>query len=233
MRNTHPGSLTDRSRVTQCRHSLRPTRLRRLLILVSLVSVCLTTLIVGPNHATMIAGRPQAANSSTGPTLISAVNATRAIALDSVTMLPEPFALTEAVSFGADNRTRVMLFATNLGLAPGEGAAAVSAEAEDGALLRYPLAVEYAGTVPGYDWMYSVIVRLNDDLGNVGDVLVGITVHGLTSNRVRIGVGHVGGGPPDDPTPTPTPTPTPSATPTPAPMPDLGTGASLHGKQVF
>jgi hypothetical protein len=35
---------------------------------------------------------------------------------------------------------------------------------------------------------------------------------------VRIGIGHIGGGPPDDP---------------PAPQPDLGPGASLHGKQVF
>src|SRR5207245_1287136 len=79
--------------------------------------------------------------------------------------------------------------------------------------------------------------RLNDNLGDVGDVLIGITYHGMTSNRVRVGIGHVGGGPPDDPTPTPSPsptaTPTPTPTPTPAPTPDLGSGASLHGMQVF
>jgi hypothetical protein len=55
----------------------------------------------------------------------------------------------------------------------------------------------------------------------VGDVLVGITYHGLTSNRVRIGIGHMGGGPPDD------------GSTTPAPTPELGSGASLHGKQLF
>jgi hypothetical protein len=80
--------------------------------------------------------------------------------------------------------------------------------------------VEYAGSVAGYDWMTSLIVRLNDNLGDVGDVLVGVTVHGLASNRVRVGIGHVGGGPPDDP-------------PVPVPVPDLGPGASLHGKQLF
>jgi hypothetical protein len=65
-----------------------------------------------------------------------------------------------------------------------------------------------------------VIVRLHDDLVDNGDVLVGITYHGATSNRVRIGIGHIGGGPPDDVVP-------------PQPTPELGPGASLHGKQLF
>src|SRR5262249_36551336 len=66
---------------------------------------------------------------------------------------------------------------------------------------------------------------LNDNLGDTGDVLVGITYHSLSSNRVRIGIGHIGGGPPDDPAPSPTPPP--SARPHP------GAGTSLHGQQVF
>lgn len=73
--------------------------------------------------------------------------------------------------------------------------------------------------------MTAVVVRLNDNLGDSGDVLVGISYQGMTSNRVRVGIGHIGGGPPDDPPPTPTPTP--------AATPELGSGASLHGKQLF
>jgi hypothetical protein len=111
-----------------------------------------------------------------------------------------------------------MLFATNLTLNPGENASAVTADAEDAAHAHYSLPVEYVGPVPGFSWMSSVIVRLNDSLGDVGDVLVRITLHGVASNRVRVGIGHVGGGPPDDPS---------------APTPDLGPGASLHGKQLF
>jgi hypothetical protein len=61
-------------------------------------------------------------------------------------------------------------------------------------------------------------MRVNENLGDVGDVLLGITYHGVSSNRVRLGIGHIGGGPPDDP---------------PAPIPDLGEGASLHGKPLF
>lgn len=46
--------------------------------------------------------------------------------------------------------------------------------------------VEYVDSVPGFGLMTAVTVRLNDNLGDVGDVLVGITLHGATSNRVRI-----------------------------------------------
>src|SRR5262245_49976360 len=159
------------------------------------------------------------------PVLLTRTNSTRAIALESTLRTAEPFPLTAPVPFGTDGRTRVMLFATNLTLDPGEGPSTVTAEAQDGAFVRYPLTVEYVGAVPEQSWMTSVVVRLNDNLGDVGDVLVGITWHGMTSNRVRLGIGHIGGGPPDDPTPSPTPTP--------AATPDLGPGASLHGRLPF
>ena len=159
------------------------------------------------------------------PVLLTRANSTRAVALEPVSNLAEPFSPQVTIAFGADSRTRVMLFATNLTLAPGEGPAAVSADAEDGSRAHYPLTVEYVAAVPGQTWMTAVVVRLNDALGDVGDVLVGITYQGVTSNRVRIGIGHIGGGPPDDPSASPTPTP--------AATPDLGSGASLHGKRLF
>ena len=165
------------------------------------------------------------------PVLLTRANSTRAVALESVTNLAEPFRPQTTIPFGNDNQTRVILFATNLTLAPGE---TVTADAEDAAHMHYPLAVEYAGPVPGQSWTTSVVVKLNENLGDVGDVLIGITYQGMTSNRVRIGIGHIGGGPPDDvPTPTPTPTVTPTPSPSPSSTPDLGPGASLHGKQLF
>ena len=63
---------------------------------------------------TTSARRPVAA--STAPTLLAVAHTTRAIAVDSITQKPEPFAAVPPVSFGSDNRTRVMLFATNLTL---------------------------------------------------------------------------------------------------------------------
>ena len=162
-------------------------------------------------------GRAQLANA---PVLLTKTNSTRAIAVESTGLTAEPFGPAASIPLSVDNRTRVMLFASNLSLLPGETAANVTASAEDGNHIQYPLTVEYAGSVPNLSGVTSVIVRLNDNLGDVGDVLVGITVHGQSSNRVRIGIGHVGGGPPDD-------------APVPQPTPELGSGASLHGAQVF
>lgn len=209
----------------------------RLVVFLMVAVFCFLSLIVVSGRAGAISEASAPEPALAAPVLMTQPNSTRGVALDSGTELSEPFALNAPVSFGDDNRTRVMLFATNLTLAAGENASAVTSEAEDGALFQYPLTVEYVGPVPGFAWMTAVVVRLHDNLGDVGDVLVAITYHGMRSNRVRVGIGHVGGGPPDDPTPTPTPTPTatpsPSPTPTPAPTPDLGPGASLHGKQLF
>jgi hypothetical protein len=161
-----------------------------------------------------------APSAAVAPNLLTRTGSTRAIAVDSTNLLAEPFSLASPVAFAQDNRTRLMLFAENLALLPGETSADVAAEAEDGNHIHYPLSVEYVGPVPSFSWMTAVIVRLNDNLGDVGDVLIGITVHGATSNRVRVGIGHIGGGPPDDVV-------------SPPPVPDLGPGASLHGKQLF
>jgi hypothetical protein len=148
---------------------------RSRLIFLGLI-LCLLLIMCG-THDSTAAG---------GPVLISEAVSRRAIALDSVTWKSEPFPLAQPVLFGSDARTRIMLFATNLDLLPNENASAVTAEAEDGAGTRYPLTIEYVGSVSGFAWMSSVVVRLNDSLGDVGDVLVGISLHGTLSNRVRV-----------------------------------------------
>lgn len=163
---------------------------------------------------------PVRARVAPAPILLTKTGSTRAVAVESVTRVEEPFAPDVILPLGSDNRTRVMLFANNLSLLPTETAADVTASAEDGNHLHYPLTVEHVGDVAGASGVTSVIVRLNDNLGDVGDVLVGITFRGATSNRVRVGIGHIGGGPPDDEV-------------TPQPTPELGIGASLHGKQLF
>ncbi len=137
--------------------------------------------------------------------LISEESSTRAVAVDSVTQKHEPFSTTSAVQWGSDSRTRIMIFVMGLNLQPGEGPTVVTADAEDGAHNIYPLTVEYVGPVPGQDWASSMIVRLDDRMADVGDVLVGITYRGTLSNRVRVGIGHIGDGPSDDDGAVPTP----------------------------
>jgi uncharacterized protein GlcG (DUF336 family) len=146
--------------------------------------------------------------------LISNDSSTRAIAIHSVTLQREPFNPISDISWGNDNRTRIMLFA--MGLDRNTPPADVSATAQDGTNRIYNLAVEYLGPVPEQDWVTAIVVRLDDQMGDPGDVLIGIGYQGVASNRVRVGIGHVGDGPPDDegagPTPGTTAPVTPAAT---------------------
>ena len=81
---------------------------------------------------------PQKARVASAPSLIAKDNSTRAVALESTTFLSEPFAATSPVQFSQDNRTRVILFASNLNLLQGDTAASVTADAEDGNHIHYP-----------------------------------------------------------------------------------------------
>ncbi len=176
---------------------------------------------VGAGLAMILSGAlaPVPAASSISPTLISVSAAsTRAVALESVSMTAEPFSLSAETNFSPnDPQTRITLFVMNLDLLAGETQNSLTADAEDAAHVHYPLKVEYVGTVPGFDGIYMVVVRLNDLMtGNLGDVLIRLNLHGMGSNRVRAAIGQIGGGPADDPgavgTPAPQTPPT-SATP--------------------
>ena len=139
------------------------------------------------------------------PVLVSREDSTRAVAFDSVTHQREPFNPIAAVKFGTDSATRIMIFAMNLHLQIGETTSAVSADAEDENHNIHTLDVENVGSVPDQPWATSIILRLNGDMDDLGDVLVRIKYKGITSNRVRLAIGHVGGGPSDDPDSVPTP----------------------------
>ena len=147
------------------------------------------------------------AHAQTRPVLISHVDSTRAIAVDSTTRRREPFNTTAEIRFSSDSATRIMLFALNLQLQSTENATAVTADAEDVDHNLHQLLVEHVGPVPDQPWATSVVMRLPSSLPATGDVLVRIRYRGVASNRVRVGIGEVGGGPPDDANAVPTPGP--------------------------
>ena len=158
----------------------------------------LTFILLGINSISLQDTGAQA----TRPILISHPDSTRAISFESVTRQREPFTTTVQVKFGSDATTRIMLFAMNLQVQPGE---TVTADAEDVTRTIYPLTVEHIDIVPDQPWASSLVIRLPQNLPHTGDVLVRITNRGMASNRVRVGIGHVGDGPPDDTGAVPTP----------------------------
>ncbi len=188
----------------------------------------------------VIAGLVSSSNaaSSRAPVLLSNATSTRAIVLESVTLKPEPFGITSSVAFGSDTRTRLCIFAMGLDLLPGEGINAFTAEAQDGTGKRYSLRVEFFAPVPDFPGITMFVVRLADDMGDVGDVLLRLSLHGMSSNRVRVAIGHQPSTcpgtdcPADDPgavaTPAPT-TPPPADTPF---VPDSYTGVATQADTV-
>ena len=122
------------------------------------------------------------------PILLAWQSPQRAIALDSVTMTSEPFAITNTRNFSIDQRTRISLLAVNVELAAGEPLSVIQAQAEDSLGQVFPLTVEYFGVVPNFPWLKQVIVKLPDEIANKVEVRVSLKVHGLTGNKVIIRV---------------------------------------------
>jgi uncharacterized protein (TIGR03437 family) len=119
------------------------------------------------------------------PMLATEENSQRAIALNSLLFLRDPFSITNPDFLGPDQRTRVMLFATNLTLTPG---LVVTAQAVDSQLMIHQLEVEFVSSLPVFTELTQLNVKLPDGITVEGNLQVTITVNGKTSNVVLVGV---------------------------------------------
>ena len=181
-------------------------------------AACLSVLAASSGAQGLPQGSPVLLTEGTGQT-------TRAVAYEAVTFRSEPFPVASEVNWNADKsnthdqQTRVMLFAMNLPLLAGEGANALTADAQDASGRVYHLKVEslskpkyvQLSPAPGdptrlvptevaQEWLYALTLRLDEAMTDaLGDVLVRVSLHGLSSNRVRIAIGQAGPGPAKDP----------------------------------
>jgi len=120
------------------------------------------------------------------PVLITEENSDLAAALDAAIFVRDPFSILNLFNFSSDQRTRIMLFGTNLELLPSETVSAITARAEDAQMNVFPLTVEFIGKPPMMDPLSEVIVKLPDNLPTGQSVFVSVTLRGQTSNKVRI-----------------------------------------------
>jgi glucose/arabinose dehydrogenase len=119
------------------------------------------------------------------PVLATEENSQRAIALDTMFFLRDPFAITTPPWFEPNQRTRVSLFATNLSVIPG---LVVTAEAVDSQQTTHQLPVEFVSSLPTFLGLTQLVVKLPDGIVPAGDLQVRITVNGQTSNAVLVGI---------------------------------------------
>ena len=110
----------------------------------------------------------------------------RALALDSVTFMRDPFAANDQFNFSPDYRTRIILLAGNINLKAGETYSIVTAQAEDAQGGNYPLEVEFIGKLPGYDWLTQIVIRVPDQWNGAGDRLVMISLAGVNNNQALV-----------------------------------------------
>lgn len=92
-----------------------------------------------------------ATTSPGGPVLAAEPGSNQAIALESVTFVREPFPINAFLNFGADRRTRVLLFAANVVLLPGESISDLTAVSEDSQGNVHPLVIESAERLPTFN----------------------------------------------------------------------------------
>ena len=108
---------------------------------------------------------------------------THAIALDSVMFTRGPFPLNNQFNFSIDRRTRVLLFAAKFDVQPNEDFhAVVGAQLKNQNGMTYNLPVEYVGKVPGQNWLTEVVVRLDEQVVDVGDLNLTLTLRGVSTN---------------------------------------------------
>ena len=123
---------------------------------------------------------------ATPPILLTDIITNRGLALHSTLLVRDPFWITSPLNPGSDKRTRITLFSTNVKLFSGETASAITAKAVSSFGGVYQLPVEYAAKVPGYDWLWHVMVRLPEDPSLQGNISVTISLHGVSSNSVTL-----------------------------------------------
>jgi hypothetical protein len=119
------------------------------------------------------------------PMLAAEENSQRAVALDTLLFIRDPFMVTNEQYFVADKRTRISLFATNIELKDG---LVLTAQAIDSQQVPHPLQVEFVSGLPTFTGLTQIVVKLPDGIPLAADLQMTITVRGKTSNAVLVGV---------------------------------------------
>ncbi|HEU4511362.1 MAG TPA: Ig-like domain-containing protein [Pyrinomonadaceae bacterium] len=119
------------------------------------------------------------------PQLLTDPASLRAIALESVTLMKEPFPVVAEHPLSSEQRTRLVLFGVNLEIGS-EDLSVISAQAEDSQQKIYALPVEAVRTVPRFPWLNQVTVRLTEELLGVEEVWLSVSVRGVRTNKVPV-----------------------------------------------
>ena len=118
----------------------------------------------------------------TQPLLITEPNSTKALVVETIWYLRDPFGLQTPVAFGSDRRTRLTIVARNIEVVEGENISPPTVQAENAQHQLVDLPVEFTGKITGAPWLTQITVRLPDQLNGAGEIQIRISYRGQTSN---------------------------------------------------
>jgi hypothetical protein len=145
----------------------------------------LTQLFYQRIDVTLVPVGPSPPPPAPAPKLLAEENTGRAIALNAIQLTREPFAPFTRPNFSYDEQTRLVLFAMDLDLLPGEDASSVSAQIEDSQQRVIQVPVKFVGKVPNLDSLTQIVVRLPFPIIKDG-TRISISLRGSSSNSVPL-----------------------------------------------
>ena len=119
------------------------------------------------------------------PQLLTDSDRSRGVALDSVTLVKEPFSVVAEHPLSSEKNTRLLLFGFNLEISP-EDLSAITVQAEDSQQRTFALPVEAIRRVPNFSWLTQVTVSLTDELQGVEEIWISVSLRGVRSNKVPV-----------------------------------------------
>ena len=118
----------------------------------------------------------------TQPLLVTEPNSTKAVVLDSIAFVRDPFKLQTPHILSTDRRTRLTIVARNIEILAGENISPPTVQAENAQHQLIDLPVEFVGKIPGTPWLTQITVRLPDQLNTAEEIQLRISFRGQTSN---------------------------------------------------
>ena len=122
----------------------------------------------------------------TQPLLMTEPNSTKAVVLESVALLRDPFSLQTRHPLSPDRRTRLTIVARNIEVVAGENIPPPTVQAENEQHQLIDLPVEFIGKIPGATWLTQITVRLPDQLNTAGGIQLRVSFRGQLSNTGSI-----------------------------------------------
>ena len=121
----------------------------------------------------------------TQPLLMTEPNSAKAVVVESIVFLRDPFRLLTPTLLSPDRRTRLTILARNIEITTGENISPPTVSAETAQHQLIDLPVEFIGKVPGANWLTQITVRLPDQV-NAGEIQLRISFRDRTSNAGSI-----------------------------------------------